>query len=86
MPSPERLKTVGSRRTKCAERMVLMTFVFLDVGMQSMCGGDKALESLVYRLTLQQAIQHGDCYVARNGDTICGVAAWLAPGFDWTIQ
>ncbi|CAL1709752.1 unnamed protein product [Somion occarium] len=64
-----------------------LTRAFEDnVGMQSMCGGDKALESLVYRLTLQQAIQHGDCYVARNGDTICGVAAWLAPGFDWTIQ
>lgn len=51
-----------------------------------MSGGDRVLEKLIYRLTLQQALARGQCFVARNGDNICGVAAWLAPGYDWTIQ
>lgn len=58
----------------------------LDVGVRSMSGGDPSVEKLIYRLTLQQALTKGECFVARNGDNICGVVASLAPGYDWTIQ
>ena len=52
--------------------------------MQTFSGRDKAIESLIYRLTIQHAVRHGKCLVARsahNASEIYGVAAWAAIQF-----
>lgn len=57
--------------------------------MQTFSGRDKAIESLIYRLTIHHAVRYGKCLVARsahNASEIYGVAAWAAPGSDWDFQ
>ncbi|TCD68782.1 hypothetical protein EIP91_009795 [Steccherinum ochraceum] len=59
-----------------------------DNAMESFSGQDKAIERLIYTLTIRKTLQSGECYVARSprSSEIYGVATWLAPGIDWDFH
>ena len=51
-----------------------------------MVTGDKALKSTLFQLGIERSLREGECYLAYDGDDICGAAVWIAPGFDWRFQ
>ncbi|KAH8101700.1 acyl-CoA N-acyltransferase [Cristinia sonorae] len=85
------VRSIASPTDDEIERIValLLRIFKSDTAMESLSGRDQAVETLIYRLTLTQAVRSGECLVARsphNPSEICGVAAWIAPDSDWDVH
>jgi len=56
-----------------------------DTGMASLSEGSKRLENLIYRLTMNAALAHGEFHVAVVDGQIKGVALFIGPDYDWVF-
>ncbi|EMD36947.1 hypothetical protein CERSUDRAFT_114858 [Gelatoporia subvermispora B] len=62
---------------------VLRAAFYGDTGMASLSEGSKRLETLLYRLTMRAALEHGEFHVAVVDGQIQGIALFIGPEYDW---
>ncbi|OCH90478.1 acyl-CoA N-acyltransferase [Obba rivulosa] len=64
---------------------VLRAAFYNDTGMASLSEGSKRLENLIYRLTMNAALAHGEFHVAVVDGQIQGIALFIGPDYDWVF-